>query len=264
MPSGNRYVLKKDYGYNALGQRYTKSWKIVDLKNGSTLETGSRDNLGYGNQRVRDLNSLHKQEVQSANETQADREARESKFAKTLNELRGDIKEATAAEKAQARALSARQQGQLIRALRSVAVQQGGDVGSLEGIFQQIQEGGQRAVGDISRSLNVQELNALANLGKLELSTDLSLEDLALREERLTQEQSQFDQTMAMNAALTQLSLDQQPEWWESLLPTLATGVGTFLGSPAGGMAAGNFLQSVLGNVQYGLSDPSQPYITYG
>jgi hypothetical protein len=237
-----RYILRKNYGRNFLGQKYTKSWKIIDTKNGNVVETGNRDNLGYGNQRVRDLNN-----------TQSDVSEREDKFQTTIDELRGNVEAKSQQERDILELKSTRQQGALQRQLKNAVLARGGDPSQMQSILPQIAHQSDKAVGDISRDIVKNELSALENIGKMELSTDMSLEEIALKEQELD-----------ILKAQTQATLDSQPSAFESFLPMLATGVGTYFGSPAGGAMAGNFLQSILGNFQQGLSNPSQPYTAYG
>ena len=225
-----KYRMTKKYAHNALGQRYTKSWKIVDTQTGQTVESGNRSNLSYGHSRVNDLNNQWSREQEQKEELDQAKSEREDKFSATLQELKGDIRGATESEKAHLKALSARQRGTLIRTLRGLTDGQGGDFGSLEGIVHQIQEGGERSFGDLSRLLNSEELTALTNLAKLELSTDMSLEELGFNELRLAEQASQFDIATETERAALQAQIDAESEWWEGILSSIGSTVGTRVG----------------------------------
>ena len=69
-----RYKVKKRYGYNILGQKYTKSWKIIDTQTGTVVDSGNRDNLGRASRELKRLNSEHskEQKVLSENQEKAD------------------------------------------------------------------------------------------------------------------------------------------------------------------------------------------------
>ena len=64
-----RYKIKKEYGRNTLGQRYTKRWKIIDTQTGTVVDSGNRDNLGRASRELKRLNSEHnEQKVLSENQ----------------------------------------------------------------------------------------------------------------------------------------------------------------------------------------------------
>lgn len=180
---------------------------------------------------------------------EAEVEERESDVEGKLAEYEKTIKELTGQSTRMAEVRSARKGGSLEKELRDYLLSKGMDPGTFEGVFQQAQEGGARTLSDIISGVNISELKSLADVKRLGLETDLTLEQLLQREQEVAQSQLQFKESQETERAAILAQLGMQDEWWQSALSDVTAAGGTYYGmkvaatvaNPAAGMTLGCF-----------------------
>jgi len=247
--ANGRYIVKKKYGYNALfGQRYTKSWRIIDTQTGKTVRSGNRDNLGSISGIIRDLEAQNKIEDQQL-EQKSDIDEKQAEYETLIKEGGAELKEL-------AETKAARQGGFMAQQMKNALLASGQDPTMIQAISDRGSAATERGLQDVLRGVQAQTTQQLAGAKQFNLETDLG-------QQRLQDAMTQFIQNQQLERDRIQASIDMQPEWWESALGSFAGGLGQMAGTYlTGGMGGG--LQGLMNNLRYGLSDPSQPYITYG
>jgi len=162
-------------------------------------------------------------------------------FEQLLSQFRGEIESAGAEQEDLATSQSARRFGTLANQVRSTLLSQGRDPQQIEAILAGGQEQQERNLGDLLSQISSGTQERLAGATQLELGTNLNLEGIQTQRQGLqnalfqflssqSQQQSQFDQTMAM-----------QPTGFEQILGQLAGGIGQGVGMGVGMYAGSKF-----------------------
>ena len=215
MPS-ERYKVYKQYGRNALRQRYTKSWRIVDTQTGEVMRTGNRDNLGSISGILRDLNAQAKIESEQTE--------RESEFDTKQSEFEDLIKEGGATLEELAKTKAARQGGFMAQQMQNALLASGQDPTMIQSIAGRGQAATQRGLQDVLKGIQGQTTQQLAGAKQFGIGTDLNLAGL---QDAMTQ----FMQSQQLERDKIQASLDMQPEWWESGVSGIGQGAGKLGGA---------------------------------
>jgi ribosome-binding ATPase YchF (GTP1/OBG family) len=155
-------------------------------------------------------NKLASEELTPEEKRQAGLEEDVEKFEERITEagrLREDL-----AEKIQGR-----QTGQLLNILQRSILGTGGDISQVEALIPQVQETKQRNLQDFITKSQAKTKEQLAEFVPTEISAEYNLANLedAMR---------RFIMSEETQRAQIQAELDQQPEWWESLVSNIATG----------------------------------------
>ena len=171
-------------------------------------------------------------------------EETEAKTEEQLGELERLIKRSGEAQRQMAERVGARQRGQLMSQLERSILGAGGEAQALEALTPGIQERAERSLLDRLTGIEAQTAQQLQQIPRLGLQQATTMAGL-----QQTQQQIQDQMTRALmqeqtTRAQIQAGLDQEPEWWESVLSgggsALGTAAGTYLGSTlfGGGAAA--------------------------
>jgi hypothetical protein len=155
-------------------------------------------------------NKLASEELTPEEKRQAGLEEDVEKFEERITEagrLREDL-----AEKIQGR-----QTGQLLNILQRSILGTGGDISQVEALIPQVQETKQRNLQDFITQSQATTKEQLAEFVPTEIGAEYNLANLEDAMRRFTMGEE-------TRRAQIQAGLDQQPEWWESLVSNIATG----------------------------------------
>jgi hypothetical protein len=155
-------------------------------------------------------NKLASEELTPEEKRQAGLEEDVEKFEERITEagrLREDL-----AEKIQGR-----QTGQLLNILQRSILGTGGDISQVEALIPQVQETKQRNLQDFITQSQATTKEQLAEFVPTEIGAEYNLANLEDAMRRFTMGEE-------TRRAQIQAELDQQPEWWESLVSNIATG----------------------------------------
>ena len=263
-----RYKIKKRYGKNLLGQKYTKKWYLIDTKTGITLDRGDRDNLGRANRELKRLNLEHnkEQKVLSENQEIADEygikkigdkwvDARGNEhdtvegaiagatrhgvateeLETKSDEYKTAITEAGAEKEKLAQGLSARRSGELVSQIKNLL--QGRDPSQVAALEGRMKGATQRGLGDILKDISAGTKGQLAEAEKFDITSGMNLEQLDISKQSLVDAMTQFYSGQELERDKFQATLDAQPEWYEGALSSIGQGAGS-----AGGAYLTNLL----------------------
>jgi len=200
---------------------------------GLRLDSGEFVDIETGKSFGSDLNTAIQSSQSQRSSAEGLAEARGG-FEQLLSQFRGEIESAGAEQEDLATSQSARRFGTLANQVRSTLLSQGRDPQQIEAILAGGQEQQERNLGDLLSQISSGTQERLAGATQLELGTNLNLEGIQTQRQGLqnalfqflssqSQQQSQFDQTMAM-----------QPTGFEQILGQLAGGIGQGVGMFAG------------------------------
>jgi len=197
----------------------TTGVKIIDNETGQTVATFNVDNYsGSRKEKVGKMNRAAEAELGRLNESlvtkeeerQAGLEEDVAKFEERITES-GRIREDLAEN------IQARQQGQLLSQLQRSILGTGGDISQVSALTPQVQEAGQRSLQDYIAQSQARTQQQLAEFVPTEIGAEYNLANLEDAMKRFTIEEE-------TQRAQIQAGLDAQPEWWESLVSSIATG----------------------------------------
>ena len=157
----------------------------------------------------------------------------------SIEELERLIKASGVKQKALAERVGARQQGQLLSQLERSILGAGGDAQVLGALTPQIQEQGERSLLDRVQGIEASTLSGLTKVPQLELGNITDMAQLDQKQQTITDAMTQFLIDDERRKAEFQSKLDNQPEWWESILGTAGTALGSATGTYLGGKLLG-------------------------
>jgi len=261
-----RYQVMPQKAKNIWGQMYTKAYVIIDTENdnkgvGLSYSTKGRkqpEALASANAKAKELNALASQGIEwnadktysasdgttytTAEEAQAaNREIeRREGLEEDVSKFEDRITEAGRLREDLAQNVSARRQGQMLSNLQRIILGSGGDQAQIEAITPQIQEQSGRTLQDLLAGSKAKTQEQLAQFVPTEISAEYN-------QAALSDAMSKFLMDESTQRAQIQANLDNQPEWWESVLGQGATLLGTLAvnalagggGSGSGGMGSG-------------------------
>jgi len=181
----------------------------------------------------------------------------EEERAKELEETRGEAQEqlgeleqliqrSARAQRQMAERVGARQTGQLMSQLERSILGAGGEAQALEALAPGVQERAERSLLDRLTGIEAQTAKQLQQVPRLGLQQATTMAQLQQQQQRISDamERARMSQELGIaqletERARTQARLDQQPEWWESILGAAGTAIGTAVGGPVGGVLGG-------------------------
>jgi hypothetical protein len=122
--------------------------------------------------------------------------------------------------------IQARQQGQLLSQLQRSILGTGGDISQVSALTPQVQEAGQRSLQDYIAQSQAKTQQDLAQFVPTEIGAEYNLANLEDAMRRFTMGQE-------TQRAQIQAGLDEQPEWWESIIGSAGSAAGTALATKA-------------------------------
>ena len=210
-----RYSIRKEK--NRFGN--TVKVRIIDSETGQTVFTRNVDNYsGSRKQKVGAMNRDAEAELARLNESVVTtEEARQAGLEEDVEKFEERITEAGRLREDLAESIQARQQGQLLSQLQRSILGAGGDISQVSALTPQVQEAGQRSLQDYLAQSQALTQQQLAEFVPTEISAEYNLANLEDAMRRFTMGEE-------TRRAQIQAGLDQQPEWWESLVSNIATG----------------------------------------
>ena len=163
-----------------------------------------------------------------------------------LGELESLIRRSGAAQRQMAERVGARQTGQLLSQLERSILGAGGDAQALEALTPGIQERAERSLLDRLTGIEAQTAQQLQRVPQLALGQANTMAGLQQTQQQIQDQMSRAIMGEETRRAQIQANLDNQPEWWESILGAAGTAIGTAVGGPLGG-AIGGYLGSQAG-----------------
>jgi len=143
-----------------------------------------------------------------------------SKFEDRITEA-GRLREELAANR------GARTQGQLLNQLTRAILGSGGEMSQVAALTPQIQEANQRSLQDYITGSQATTQQQLAQFIPTEIGAEYN-------QARLQDAMSQFMMNEETQRAQIQAQLDSQPEWWETILGSAGSALGTAAGAAIG------------------------------
>ena len=166
----------------------------------------------------------------------------EAKTEESIGELESLIQRSSAAQKDIAERVGARQQGQLLSQLQRSILGTGGEAQTLEALTPGIQERAERSLLDRLTGIEAQTAQQLQQVPRLTLGQDNKMAGLQQTQQQIQDQMSRAIMGEETRRAQIQAGLDNDPEWWESILGSsgsaLGTTAGTYLGSKLFGAGA--------------------------
>lgn len=210
-----RYSIRKEK--NRFGN--TVKVRIIDSETGQTVSTFNvNDYDGSRKQKVGKMNSAAEAELARLNESVVTtEEARQAGLEEDVEKFEERITEAGRLREDLAESIQARQQGQLLSQLQRSILGTGGDISQVSALTPQVQEAGQRSLQDYLAQSQALTQQQLAEFVPTEIGAEYNLANLEDAMRRFTMGEE-------TRRAQIQAGLDQQPEWWESLVSNIATG----------------------------------------
>jgi hypothetical protein len=120
--------------------------------------------------------------------------------------------------------IQARQQGQLLSQLQRSILGTGGDISQVSALTPQVQEAGQRSLQDYIAQSQATTQQQLAEFIPTEIGAEYNLANLEDAMKRFTMGEE-------TRRAQIQAGLDEQPEWWESIIGSAGSAAGTAAGT---------------------------------
>jgi len=210
-----RYSIRKEK--NRWGN--TVKVRIIDSETGQTVFTRNVDSYdGSREQKVGAMNREAEAELARLNESVVTKEEeRQAGLEEDVEKFEERITEAGRIREDLAENIQARQQGQLLSQLQRSILGTGGDISQVSALTPQVQEAGQRSLQDYIAQSQATTQQQLAEFIPTEIGAEYNLANLEDAMKRFTiGEETQRAQIQA--------GLDAQPEWWESLVSSIATG----------------------------------------
>jgi len=210
-----RYSIRKEK--NRFGN--TVKVRIIDSETGQTVFTRNVDSYGGSRkQRVGEMNREAEAELARLNESVVTKEEeRQAGLEEDVEKFEERITEAGRIREDLAENIQARQQGQLLSQLQRSILGTGGDISQVSALTPQVQEAGQRSLQDYIAQSQATTQQQLAEFVPTEIGAEYNLANLEDAMKRFTIEEE-------TQRAQIQAGLDAQPEWWESLVSSIATG----------------------------------------
>ena len=137
--------------------------------------------------------------------------------------------------------VGARQTGQLMSQLERSILGTGGEAQTLEALTPGIQEIAERGLLDRLTGIEAKTAQQLQQVPKLAIGQETTMAQLGQTQQQIQDQMRRAMMSQETSRAQIQANLDNQPEWWESILGAAGTAVGTAVGGPIGG-AFGNYL----------------------
>ena len=173
-------------------------------------------------------------------------EETEAKTEEQLGELESLIRRSGEAQRQMAERVGARQTGQLLSQLERSILGAGGDAQALEALTPGVQERAERSLLDRLTGIEAQTAQQLQRVPQLALGQANTMAGLQQTQQQIQDQMSRAIMGEETRRAQIQANLDNQPEWWESILGAAGTAIGTAVGGPLGG-AIGGYLGSQAG-----------------
>ena len=173
-------------------------------------------------------------------------EETEAKTEEQLGELESLIRRSGEAQRQMAERVGARQTGQLLSQLERSILGAGGDAQALEALTPGVQERAERSLLDRLTGIEAQTAQQLQRVPQLALGQATTMAGLQQTQQQIQDQMSRAIMGEETRRAQIQANLDNQPEWWESILGAAGTAIGTAVGGPLGG-AIGGYLGSQAG-----------------
>jgi len=198
-----------------------------------------------------------REEFRKAQEERKGIAATEAERAEMLEETRGEaqrslgelerlIQTSGAAQRRLAERVGARSTGQLMSQLERAILGAGGDPQVAMSLAPSVQEQAERTLLDRLNTIEAQTAQQLQQVPRLGLQQATTMAQLQQQQQRISDamERARMSQELGIaqletERARTQARLDQQPEWWESILGAAGTAIGTAVGGPVGGVLGG-------------------------
>jgi len=204
----------------------TTGVKIIDNETGQTVATFNVD--GYGGSRkekVGKMNRAAEAELARLNESVVTKEEeRQAGLKEDVEKFEERITESGRIREDLASNIQARQQGQLLSQLQRSILGTGGDISQVSALTPQVQEAGQRSLQDYIAQSQAKTQQDLAQFVPTEIGAEYNLANLEDAMKRFTiGEETQRAQIQA--------GLDEQPEWWESIIGSAGSAAGTAAGT---------------------------------
>ena len=166
----------------------------------------------------------------------------EAKTEEQLGELESLIQRSSEAQKDIAERVGARQQGQLLSQLERSILGSGGEAQTLEALTPGMQERAERSLLDRLTGIEAQTAQQLQQVPRLALGQANTMAGLQQTQQQIQDQMSRAIMGEETRRAQIQAGLDNDPEWWESILGSsgsaLGTTAGTYLGSQLFGAGA--------------------------
>ena len=166
-------------------------------------------------------------------------EETEEKTERELGELESLIKRSGAAQRKLAERVGARQTGQLMSQLERSILGAGGEAQALEALTPEIQERAERSLLDRLTGIDINTLQQLQQVPRLGIQQATTLAQLGQTQQQIQDQMARALMAEETTRAQIQAGLDQEPEWWESVLGAAGTAIGTAVGGPVGGAIGG-------------------------
>ena len=163
-----------------------------------------------------------------------------------LGELEQLIQRSARAQRQMAERVGARQTGQLMSQLERSILGAGGEAQALEALTPGIQERAERSLLDRLTGIEAQTAQQLQQVPRLGLQQATTMAGLQQTQQQIQDQMARAIMGEETRRAQIQAGIDQQPEWWESILGAAGTAIGTAVGGPLGG-AIGGYLGSQAG-----------------
>ena len=204
-----RYSIRKEK--NAFGN--TVKVRIIDSETGQTVSTFNVDSYGGSRkEKVGKMNSAAEAELARLNESVVTKEEeRQAGLEEDVEKFEERITEAGRIREDLAESIQARQQGQLLSQLQRSILGTGGDISQVSALTPQVQEAGQRSLQDYLAQSQALTQQQLAEFVPTEIGAETNLAGLEDAMRRFTMGEE-------TRRAQIQAGLEQQPEWWESLV----------------------------------------------
>jgi len=217
-----RYSIRKEK--NRWGN--TVKVRIIDSETGQTVFTRNVDSYdGSRKQRVGEMNREAEAELARLNESVVTREEeRQAGLEEDVEKFEERITEAGRIREDLAENIQARQQGQLLSQLQRSILGTGGDISQISALTPQVQEAGQRSLQDYIAQSQARTQQDLAQFIPTEIGAEYNLANLEDAMRRFTMGEE-------TRRAQIQAGLDQQPEWWESIIGSAGSAAGTAAGT---------------------------------
>jgi predicted nucleic acid-binding Zn-ribbon protein len=210
-----RYSIRKEK--NRFGN--TVKVRIIDSETGQTVFTKNVDEYsGSRKQKVGAMNREAEAELARLNESVVTKEEeRQAGLEEDVEKFEERITEAGRIREDLAESIQARQQGQLLSQLQRSILGTGGDISQVSALTPQVQEAGQRSLQDYLAQSQALTQQQLAEFVPKEISAETNLANLEDAMRRFTMGEE-------TRRAQIQAGLDQEPEWWESLVQNYVGG----------------------------------------
>ena len=166
-------------------------------------------------------------------------EETEEKTEEQLGELENLIRRSGEAQRQMAERVGARQTGQLLSQLERSILGAGGDAQALEALTPGVQERAERSLLDRLTGIEAQTAQQLQRVPQLALGQANTMAGLQQTQQQIQDQMSRAIMGEQTRRAQIQANLDNQPEWWESILGAAGTAIGTAVGGPVGGAIGG-------------------------